>query len=302
MSILPAVLLTISALLHASWNLLGKKIHPSPAFFLSTIVIACLCLLPVTIFNFNALPLIPPMVWLLVFLTGFFQAIYMWGLAKAYQHGAVSVAYPLLRATPVLFIALIVYFLGQGETLTMPAIIGIVLVSMGCLFVPMPSLRGARLSEFLNLSCLFAIIGAIGTVGYTIVDDKALTIIRDLETIKLSVVEISLLYLFLENISCLIWLALIVLPKQKNRSDFIEVMHKHAFNATLAGLSMTITYSIVLVSMAYVENVSYVAVFRQLSIPITVFLGIFLLKENGNVPKFLGTLFIFLGIIIISIA
>ena len=301
MSILAAILLTISALFHASWNLLGKKVHPSPAFFLVANIIACLCLLPAVFINLSSLLSIPYTVWGLVLITGFFQAIYMFGLAGAYKHGAISVAYPLLRASPVLFIALLTSLLGQGAALTIPGIIGVILVSIGCLLIPMPSLRGIRLAEFLNLSCLFALIGAIGTVGYTLVDDKALTILRNMEVLQLTVIEVSLLYLFLESLSCSLWLALISVPQQKNRSDLVEITHKHLSTAALTGFSMTITYAIVLISMAYVENVSYVVVFRQLSIPIAVVMGIVLLKENGNIPKFVGTISTFLGIIIISI-
>ncbi|RTE66888.1 multidrug DMT transporter permease [Amphritea opalescens] len=301
MSVLAAILLTISALFHASWNLLGKKVHPSPAFFLVANIMACLCLLPVVAINLNALLSIPLTVWGLVLITGFFQAIYMWGLAGAYKHGAISVAYPLLRASPVLFIALLTALLGQGAALTTTGIIGVLLVSIGCLLIPMPSLRGIRVSAFLNLSCLFALIAAIGTVGYTLADDKALSTLRNLGDLPLTVIEISLLYLFLENLSCSLWLALITIPQQKNRRDLVEIAQKHLSKATLTGFSMTITYAIVLISMAYVENVSYVVVFRQLSIPIAVMMGIVLLKENGSIPKFVGTISTFLGIIIISI-
>lgn len=225
----------------------------------------------------------------------------MWGLAGAYKHGAMSIAYPLLRAAPVLFIALTTYFWDPAAILTIPALIGIALVSIGCLLIPMSSLRGIRIAEFFNLSCLFALIGAIGTVGYTLVDDKALTILRDLDVLQLTVIEISLLYLFLETLSCSLWLTLMATPRQQHRRDVVEIMRQHLPKAILTGLSMTVTYAIVLVSMAYVDNVSYVIVFRQLSIPIAVVLGIIFLNEGRNLPKFLGTLGIFLGIALFSI-
>ena len=45
------------------------------------------------------------------------------------------------------------------------------------------------------------------------------------------------------------------------------------------------TYGLVLASMAHVTNVSYAAAFRQLSIPLGAFLGIWLQKEPSPPPS-----------------
>ena len=58
--------------------------------------------------------IIPPFVWLCVICSGFFLAVYMAGLAGAYRTGDMSVAYPLARALPVLFITAITLLLGLG--------------------------------------------------------------------------------------------------------------------------------------------------------------------------------------------
>jgi len=50
--------------------------------------------------------------------------------------------------------------------------------------------------------------------------------------------------------------------------------------------------------MNYVRNVSYVAAFRQLSIPIGAVLGMALLKEQRYLPKVLGVVTIFVGLVL----
>jgi drug/metabolite transporter (DMT)-like permease len=302
MSVFAGLLLVTSAFLHAGWNLLGKTVHPSPAFFLIATLFSCLLLTPAILINGEDLLLLPPLIWQLLFLTGFFQAVYMWALAGAYKHGAISIAYPLLRTLPVLLIAIMTALLAQGESLGLLATSGIVLVSLGCLIIPIPSLRKVSVRTFINMSCCFALVSAFGTVGYTLVDDKVLALLRNNEFLQLSVIEISLIYLFFVNLSASVWLCCIVLPNRSSREHVREIVHKHLSKTALTGFAMTLTYALVLVSMAYVDNVSYVVAFRQLSIPIAVIFTIYLLKEPGTPSKLIGTLTLFTGIVLISLA
>jgi drug/metabolite transporter (DMT)-like permease len=213
---------------------------------------------------------------------GFFQVVYMWALAGAYKHGAISIAYPLLRTLPVLLIAIMTALLAQGESLGLLATSGIVLVSLGCLIIPIPSLRKVSVRTFINMSCCFALVSAFGTVGYTLVDDKVLALLRNNEFLQLSVIEISLIYLFFVNLSASVWLCCIVLPNRSSREHVREIVHKHLSKTALTGFAMTLTYALVLVSMAYVDNVSYVVAFRQLSIPIAVILPSTCLKSQAH--------------------
>jgi uncharacterized membrane protein len=75
---------------------------------------------------------------------------------------------------------------------------------------------------------------------------------------------------------------------------------KLLISAALTGLIIMSTYGLVLASMAHVANVSYVAAFRQLSIPIGAFFGITLLKEPRPTPKLLGILIISSGLILVG--
>jgi uncharacterized membrane protein len=58
---------------------------------------------------------------------------------------------------------------------------------------------------------------------------------------------------------------------------------------------------LVLVAMAYVTNISYLAAFRELSIPIGAFLGITLQKEPAFKPKMLGIGLVLAGLILVGL-
>jgi drug/metabolite transporter (DMT)-like permease len=299
MSVLAAILLSVSALLHAGWNLLGKKSHPTTAFFLVATGFSFLILSPLLFIYAPTLTKLPLTIWLLVAATGLFQAIYLWGLAGAYRHGVISIAYPLLRSLPIFFIALFTTLFNQGSELTTFSLLGMILIAMGCFLIPIRSLHHINRSLFLNLSCLFAVFSAIGTIGYTIIDNHALMLLREMKTLDLSVGEISILYLSFQASSASLWL-LIIMFNKSSRQDLKKELKVNLLNTALTGLAMTVTYFLVLVSMAYVDNLSYVVVFRQLSIPIAVILGIYLLKEYKSRFKLLGTTLMFGGIMLIS--
>jgi uncharacterized membrane protein len=61
------------------------------------------------------------------------------------------------------------------------------------------------------------------------------------------------------------------------------------------------TYGLVLASIAYVTNVSYVAAFRQLSFPIGAMLGFTLQQEPRYLPKVLGIVVVSIGLVLVGI-
>ena len=69
----------------------------------------------------------------------------------------------------------------------------------------------------------------------------------------------------------------------------------------ITGIAIMATYGLVLAAMAYVSNVSYVAAFRQLSIPIGAILGITLQHEPRHRPKLIGIGIVSIGLILVGI-
>ena len=77
--------------------------------------------------------------------------------------------------------------------------------------------------------------------------------------------------------------------------------HTLLVQGMVTGVVIMATYGLVLASMAYVTNVSYVAAFRQLSIPIGAILGITLLHEPRYLPKLIGIGIVCIGLILVGI-
>ena len=297
---LPAILLiTLSVVAHAGWNLFSKR-QPSVAFFLFASSTSALILTPLLWYNRTLLAWTPRHVWLLVGMTGLFQAIYYSGVAGAYRHGDMSLAYPMLRSLPVLLITAISFALGRGDQITGLGLIGMVTVAIGCMLLPIKSFQEVRLSNYLALCCLLALVAALGTTGYTLTDDEALRQLR-MELSWLSKTSITLYYIALQTLSTSLWVSLFVLIQPSERRRLRQLWQHGRKQAMLSGPVITGAYGLVLASMAYVSNVSYVAAFRQMSIPLGALLGIWLLKERPYRPKLLGIAIVTVGLILVAL-
>jgi len=66
------------------------------------------------------------------------------------------------------------------------------------------------------------------------------------------------------------------------------------------GVGMYLAYVLILFAMLYVSDASYVAAFRQLSIPLGATLGIVLLKEPRYLPKLIGIVAVYGGLVLVG--
>lgn len=303
MSLIAVLLIIISAFMHASWNLISKRQNPSLSFFFLTTIAAAVAISPVLLIYRATLPLIPAGVWGLVVATGVAQTIYFLGLAGAYRNGDISLAYPLARAIPVLLVVGVSFLLGQGEAITPLGLAGMILIAAGCVILPLPAFGGMQFRRYFNLVYLMAVIAAIGTTGYTVIDDQALSQLRLSAAIALSKTEVTLLYVALQTISTALMLGIAVLLYPPERRLLRAFLGDRAFvrAAALTGLIIMATYGLVLAAMAYVTNVSYVAAFRQLSIPIGAVLGITLQGEPRYRPKLVGVGIVSVGLVLVGL-
>jgi len=301
MTLTAAILLIISAFTHAGWNFLSKKEHPTQAFYLVANTIGVICSLPLLFYYARFIPLVPSSVWVIVVLSGFFLAAYLGSLAGAYRTGDISIAYPLARSLPVLFVFLLTLIPAKGQVPGGWFLIGSILIVGGCIILPLEAFGDFRFSSYKNLCCLLAVLAAVGVAGYTVADDMALRFLRELPGQPMSPVEGTLVYMVLEGISCSLWQSLFVTVSRRERQSIPEVLQSYRGPAALTGIGIYLTYGIVLVSMNYVSNVSYVAAFRQLSIPIGAIFGMALLKEPRDLPKIAGIAAIFAGLILAGV-
>jgi len=294
------ILILISALIHAGWNLMTKKENPSGAFFLVGTAMATGLMLPGLIYFWPRLPLIPGPVWLLLIVTGFFNGVYYFSLAGAYRHGDLSLAYPLAKSLPTILLAIIAFSLGKGHDIGTWAIAGILLIVFGCVVLPLRRINEFRPRNYLNPCCFLAGLAAVGTTGYTFVDDRVLAILRDLPDKPYTTVEASFIYLILIGMVCTVWLGVGVSVFKAERQALKEVLCRSKLNALLLAIGMYGAYILILISMRYVTDVSLVCAFRQTCILIGSILGMTWLKEKVCPPKLAGIALIFIGLVMVA--
>lgn len=303
MSVIAAVLIVTSAFMHAGWNYVSKRQNPSLAYFFVTAVSATLLISPILIFRRQVLPLIPFSVWVLVIGTGLSQMIYFIGLAGAYRRGDLSLAYPLARALPVLLVAAISFLLGNGSAISQISLFGMVLITAGCIILPLPHFKKVRLRDYVDVVYLIALLAAVGTTGYTMLDDQALRQLRGIAALPLTNSEITLLFIPLQTGSTAVMLGLGTLLSPTERRQLGPIVRNRTMvtSAILTGVAIMSTYGLVLAAMAYVSDVSYVAAFRQLSIPIGAVLGLTLQQEPRYLPKLLGIGIVSVGLVLVGL-
>ena len=290
--------------MHAGWNFFSKRLYPTSEVYMTALTGGAVILLPLVLIHWTALATFPLRAWMLLLGAGFFQALYFSGLAGAYRHGDLSIAYPVARTLPVLLVLIISYLLGRGGQISPQAAAGSVLSVIAAFFLPMRYFGEFRLRNYLNLTSLFSLMAAFGTMGYSVLDDAALRLLRAPEVLgsSKSILEISYLYLALEAVTSVLWMVLFLLVDVKllsadspDRSRTTPILP-----SVLMGLMIYVTYGLVLMSMAYVDDVSYVVAFRQVSLPIGVLLGLLILREPGGWLRLSVVIFMVAGLILIA--
>ena len=297
MNIVAFLFIVVSAVLHASWNLLAKKSRMSLAFYTVICSTAATLWLHTQIWTPVPIWKMPWQVILIIFCSVASDIVYCKGLVHAYRKLEMSTAYPMMRSLPLVFTALITSFAGFGRPLSGIAIAGMFVVFCGCLLMPMAKLSDFKLSNYFNRNILFILVVAAGTTGYTIFDSQGQKVLLSVYS-ELSKPLASISYYSSRGIilSTTLWIFTCL-----SKEDFAiakSFWTNRDKSPVLAGIFASLSYVLVLVAMNYVTNVSFVQAFRQMGLVFAMLAGIFILKERSTLPKILGCLLIVAGLIL----
>ena len=298
MSEIAILLILASAFIHAAWNFIAKRTVPTAAFFLIANIFGALIFFPWLLLYPDIIHSIPVSIWALLALTGLFQALYCIALAAAYRHGDLSISYPISRSLPVLLVPVVAMFLGRGELLGIWFFAGAFLILAGGMLVSLEEISILKKRPVFRSVLPMALLAAIGTAGYSLVDDQSLRMIRGSLGAAYGTVPLTLVYAFLEGLACSAWIAIFILFT-RNRTGISRVPLSWAMGA---GLLMYITYGMVLVSMAFARDVSLIVAFRQVSILAGALLGFIFLKESAHPLKILGLFLLLTGLFMVALS
>lgn len=287
MTALPLLLVVISAFSHAAWNLLAHARRSSGTLFLRVTAITALIGGVPVIWAELRDPAFPPLVWWLLPLSGFFQALYYFGLARGYRSGDFTVVYPIARALPVLLMAGIDILRGHPPSLQGWA--GIMLVFIGCLVMPLESPRQFSLALYRSRALGWALLIAAAIVGYTLVDKIAL------EALPVSP-ALAARYEVWEMAAAIPYLWFF-LRKERTESAGGESW----LMPVVAALLTFLAYWLVLWAYQLCPYASYIVALRQLGIVIGVSAAAALFREPAPLLRICGALVIAGGIACIAI-
>lgn len=296
-----ALLILLSVIVHVAWNTLGKRQRPSAAFFWVANTAGGLFLLPAWLSQASRVSETPAAVWGTLALTGLCQALYYAALAGAYRVGDLSVAYPIARALPPVLVLLASLALGRGERIGTACGIGIGAIVVGGLLLPLPRFATLPWRRYLEGGAGLAAVAAVGTAGYSLLDDYGLRLLRQAGSPPLGVVPATLLYAPLEFLSSSLWLGLYVVLRREERAAFGSVIRGEWSAALPVGLGIAVAYSLVLAAMAFVADVSYVVAFRQLSVPLAAAAGVLWLGEAPTAPRVIGVACATAGLVLVAV-
>ena len=290
MTTLALVLVLLSAVAHASWNLMLKRAADPEVFAWCLLATASVLLAPlgVALLLFNSVG--SPGIWFAL-ATVVLHVFYFILLGRSYAQGDLSLVYPVARGMgPMLVPILAVVFL--NETIEPQAIAGIAAIIGGIYTI---SWWGdfhqvwRRPWRFLSSAGMrYALATGVVIATYSIVDKEGVGHIQ------------PVLYMYILSIGTAVLLAPYILV-HKGVAAVRTEWRANALPITVAGLLTFTAYGLVLTAFS-LSRVSYVAPAREVGIVIGVMLGVFLLKEPFGGGRLLGSSFIVGGVALIALS
>ncbi len=298
MGLLPFLLIMSSTLLSVSWNTLAKKSHMTVAFY----AVVCLTsnMLWWHVFFWTPLPIreFPMRFWLLLLASAAFDFCYCFGMVGAYRRMDMSAAYPMMRALPILLTAAGTALFGVGRELSVVAVLGMFVAFTGCLTMPLNRFSDFSIRSYMNWGIFFLLLNAMGTSGYTIVDSVAQ---RELfETAAAAGVGkpvVSMTFNVLRGGVIAAAMTAYALLRGEERRVWLGFFRERNWMPVFAGLFSSSTYVLLLIATNYVDNVSYIQIFRQLGMVFSLPAGVFILREKCTLTKVAGVALILSGMI-----
>nr|BBH90299.1 hypothetical protein KTC_50500 [Thermosporothrix sp. COM3] len=283
MSIFAVALVLFSALCHASWNLLTKKVKSDTAFlWLFSVVSLVIYLPPMAVSLIFQPPVISAMLLLCILVSAILHSGYYQFLQIGYRKGDLSLIYPLARGTGPL-LSMLAAILLLHERPGWLSLLGALLIISGVFILVGNPIALLRQGIQTRTAILFALLTGTFIASYTLWDKYAV-----------SVVMIAPLF-YDWSISLLrsLFLAPVALRKWHTVQELWQHHRKEVFGVALLS---PLAYILVLVAMSFTP-LTYVAPLREVSILFGTFLGTRVLSEAGGIRRILAALVIVAGVV-----
>jgi len=276
--------------MHAGWNLLARRQRSEATFFwrmqLPVVVVG---LVPVAVSELLARS-IPPKAWACVLGSGTCAGVYYYCLARGYGSSDFTVVYPAARSLPVLIVAFGDVLRGRQPSPV--GWVGMLLVTAGCLLVPLRSLRDLRVRHYISKASLWIFLTALTIVCYTLLDKVASEAVKQGPA---TAARYCYVFFAFSWVAYSIALRVLKVPAHESPGSV------GWGSPLIASLLNYFGYWLVLWAYQLAQRASYILAFRQSSIVIGVVLAFLFFKEEGKVVRLLGTSLITAGLVLIAL-
>ena len=279
-------LVLLSAVLHPLWNAVLKKSgEPAAGFLVLTLMMVLLAGTHAIAMGDDLAAIVK--VWPLLLISWGGQMFYRTGLVVTLRRGDLSAYYPIIRSSPVLIVLVGWLLLGERYAPILLAGIGLVLFG-GFLLQYRPGVN--LLDDRRTLAT--AIVAMCGTAVYSISDARAV------QTVSPAV------FFFWVEALCLP--GYFVLFGCFDRAGWTRSILLESFRRPLpylvAGVMCYASYWLILKAYALGGEVASVTSVRQASIPLSVLIGGFYLREAAMARRLGASLLLATGIVVIVLA
>lgn len=276
MSLLVFCVILFAAALHAVWNAIVKSGSDT---LLTTVLVAA----SGAAIGIVALPFLPPVsaaTWPYLAISAVLEIAYYALVAGAYRNADMSRAYPLMRGTPPLIVALVsTLFLGMALSVT--GWLGVALVSIGLLSLTLGSLKGA------TRGIAFAMVNALVIASYTLIDGFGVRASG-------SPAAYTMWIFVLTGVPLAGWALL-------RRPDFLPYARRNWHLGLAGGVGTLVSYGLVLWAMTEAP-IPLVAALRETSILFGTAIAALILKERVTRTRLIAVLIIAAGAIVLKLA
>jgi drug/metabolite transporter (DMT)-like permease len=276
-SLIVFAVVMFAALLHASWNAIVKS---APDKLLTTIMVTTAsAALSAVLIPFLAHP--APSSFPYAAASAFLQIIYFLLVARTYHIADMSQAYPLMRGTAPLIVA-IVSALEMNDALSPIAWVGVMVICLGILIIALGSTlndrRGIRL----------ALLNALVIAGYTLIDGLGVR--------KSGAPAAYTLWVFLlAGVPLGLWAITM------RRYAFVTYVGRHWRLGMAGGIGTTASYGLALWAMT-IAPIALVAALRETSILFAALIAGFVLREPIGLRRLISACIIAGGAAILRLA
>lgn len=285
MTLLAIGLILFSAVLHATWNLLAKRVQGGASFLwfydvLALGIFAPFVLLFVLFFHMSF------SVWtyLFILVSGLLELAYFLLLQRGYRVGDLSLVYPLARGTGP-FLATIFAILVFKEKPTVLSLTGTACIVSGIFLI---AWSPRRLHDpRTRLAVLYGVLTGCCIASYTLWDKEAL-----------SVGHIAPLILYYGTVC--IRVPALTPYALRHWQEVRTHWRLHRLEGLGIGVLNAVSYILVLTALTFTP-VSFIAPFREVSVLLGIVLGTQVLAEGETKRRFLAASIIVVGIIALAL-